>query len=147
MRMHPPFGHFRFSWRMAAFPGPAIARILLLEDEEAVRSILAEALARHGYIVMAGGSLDDGLETLSKVGWERIDLVLTDTHLSREVEVKNGYAFHACWRSLYPVPPFIFMDGWGGSLPAGHPSCQVYGLAKPFELAVLVALIRAILGR
>lgn len=147
MRRHPPFDPFHSTWRIAAFPRPAAARILVLEDEEAVRDILAQALARSGYAVMAGASLDEGLETLSRVGWEGIDLVLTDTHLGRKIEIRNGYAFHACWRSLYPVPPFIFMDGWGGDLPTRHPSCQVYGLVKPFDLALLVTLIRAILGR
>lgn len=127
----------------------ALFRILLLEDEPAVRDVLSESLARNGYAVLAGGSLEDGQEALDRLGWRRVDLVLTDTHLSRDAQVRNGFAFHAHWRARYPVPPFIFMDGWGGaaglSLPPSD-SCQVYALAKPFSVFVLLALMRAILG-
>ncbi len=130
-------------------PGPARpACILLLEDEPAVREVLSELLAYSGYIVIAGAGLADGLDALERLGWERLDLVLTDTHLSRDRNVRNGFDFHAHWRARHPVPPFIFMDGWGGaaaSLPA-YPSCQVYALSKPFAFPVLLSLIRSILS-
>jgi hypothetical protein len=98
--------------------------------------------------VIAGAGLADGLAALGRLGWDRLDLVLTDTHLGRDRNVRNGFDFHAHWRARYPVPPFIFMDGWGGaaaSLPA-YPSCQVYALSKPFAFPVLLSLIRSILG-
>lgn len=123
-------------------------RILLLEDEPALREVLSELLALSGYAVIAGAGLADGLAALERLGWDRLDLVLTDTHLGRDRNVRNGFDFHARWRERHPVPPFIFMDGWGGaaaSLPA-YPSCQVYALAKPFPFPVLLSLIRAILG-
>lgn len=133
-------------------PGPARPlpfRILLLEDEPAVRDILAEILADSGYTVIPGGSLADGRAVLDRLGWNRLDLVLTDTHLSRDVRIRNGLDFHALWRARHPVPPFIFMDGWGGAAAAAvsaGDSCQVYALVKPFAFPVLLNLIRAILG-
>jgi DNA-binding response OmpR family regulator len=123
--------------------------ILLLEDEPAVREVLAELLARTGFLVIQGGSLADGRAALENLGWNRIDLVLTDTHLSRDARVRNGFDFHAYWRARHPVPPFIFMDGWGGAATASlsaSDSCQIYALAKPFSFPVLLALMHAILG-
>lgn len=129
---------------------PPAARILLLEDEVAVRDALAEALARHGYQVLVGTGLEDGLRVLQGLGWSQLDLVLTDSHLSRDEDILNGHVFHLRWRALYPVPPFIFMNGWGDPLDRVSPlerSCQVYTLAKPFPFTVLLGLIRAVLGR
>lgn len=129
---------------------PRFANILVLEDESAVRDVLAEALGREGYGVLCGASLEEGLILLEVAGWRNIDVVITDTHLSRQASVRNGHAFHAEWCSRHPVPPFIFMDGWS---PSGKPSipqdpsCQIYGLAKPFGLPVLLALLSGILGR
>lgn len=136
--------------RISPAPAPRFANILVLEDEPAVRDVLVESLGREGYGVLCGASLEEGLVLLEAAGWRNIDLVLTDTHLSRQSSVRNGHAFHAEWRSRHPVPPFIFMDGW---TPSGKPavpqdqSCQVYGLAKPFGLPVLLALLSGILGR
>lgn len=124
-----------------------IPRILLLEDEERVRLCLAEALALRGYAVICGASLEDGQAALDKVGWRQVDLVLLDTHLSRDPQVRNGFVFHASWRARYPVPPFIFMDGWGDGKPPKESSCQVYAVAKPFSFQLLLSLIHAVLGR
>lgn len=129
--------------------GSHSGRILLLEDEPAVREVLGELLARSGFIVIAGGSLADGMAVLESLGWKRVDLVITDTHLGREGHVWNGVEFHARWRERHPVPPFIFLDGWGGAAKASLPSaesCQVHCLAKPFGYPALLGLIRAILG-
>lgn len=132
-------------------PSPSLRQpipcILLLEDEDSVRAVLAEALARGGYGVLAGSGLEDGKEALAKAGWKNIDLVVADTHLSREHGLRNGYAFQAWWKARHPIPPFIFMDGWGGTAPPRDGSSQVYTLAKPFPLPVLLGLVRAILGR
>ncbi len=169
MSMHPPFPAFRAvrafrslrallraarAGSAAAMPEPGAAParpgrsrpcILLLEDEIGVRALLAEYLGRAGFLVLAGGSFREGREVLASRGWERIDLVITDSHLGRDPAIRDGLAFHAYWRALHPVPPFIFLCGWGDpDLPAAA-SCQVYGLAKPFPFPALLALVRAIL--
>jgi hypothetical protein len=79
-----------------------------------------------------------------------VDLVLADTHLSRNADVHNGHAFLACWRALHPTPPFIFMDGWGNTpeqAPEPGRGGQVFTLAKPFSFTLLLGLIRAVLAR
>jgi DNA-binding NtrC family response regulator len=131
-------------------PASCIANILVLEDEYAVRGVLSEALGRASYGVICGGSLEEGMAILRAVGWQNIDVVITDTHLSREASIRNGHAFHAAWSERHPVPPFIFMDGWSSTgvpaVPKGQ-DCQIYGLAKPFGLPVLLSLLSGILGR
>lgn len=153
MRKLYPFRADRgLSRRSPGFPGildghDRIPSILLLEDEERVRLCLGEALALRGYAVISGASLEDGQEALARVGWGQVDLVLLDTHLSRDPEVRNGFVFHASWRARYPVPPFIFMDGWGDGKPPRESSCQVYAVSKPFSFHLLLSLIHAVLGR
>lgn len=127
-------------------PSPKIPRILLLEDEPAVRQLLAESLARCGYAVLAGGSLDDGLSVLASPGRERIDLVVTDSHLGRDPTERKGHLLHAHWRARHSVPPFIFLCGWGEANPPPETCCQVYGLAKPFSFPALLTLVRAVVG-
>lgn len=134
-----------FNFPASAPPPPPF--ILLLEDEEVLRIPLAGVLGRAGYVVVSGASADDGMEAVVRLGWDAFHLVIADAHLGRDPAVRNGILFHARWRSLFPVPPFIFMFGWGEPVPPEAGSCLVYGLAKPFEISDLLTLVRAILGR
>jgi two-component system, NtrC family, nitrogen regulation response regulator GlnG len=148
--MRKPLSLRSFRSHRAPYPAPTprFANILVLEDEASVREVLAEALGRQGYGVLAGSSLEEGHAILGAVGWRNIDLVLTDTHLSRDAGIRDGHAFHAEWRLRHPVPPFIFMDGWSANRRPAVPrdeSCQIYGLVKPFSFTVLLGLIQGIL--
>ena len=134
-----------FNFPASAPPPPPF--ILLLEDEEVLRVPLAGVLGRAGYVVISGGSAEDGMEAVVRLGWDAFHLVITDAHLGRDPAVRNGILFHTRWRGLFPVPPFIFMFGSGEPVPPEAGSCQVYGLAKPFQIPELLTLVRAILGR
>ncbi|MBA4357462.1 MAG: sigma-54-dependent Fis family transcriptional regulator, partial [Desulfovibrio sp.] len=62
------------------------SRILLIEDDEAFRRMLEEALAALGYEVVPAGSAEDGLalaraQADAPAGEEPFDLILTDVRL------------------------------------------------------------------
>ena len=126
--------------------------LLLLEDERALRQLLSQALADHGFRVHAAESLESGKRLIDRVGWQTIDVVLTDVNLSRDPAVRDGMAFYHHWRARHPVPPFIFLSGLGefafppGAAPAQSWADPAYHLAKPFQFSTLVTLIHFILA-
>ena len=124
-------------------------RILLLEDEPLLRGMLALFLSTEGYQVLTACSMQDGEIVVRAMGWDWVDLVLTDANLSRDPDILDGYLFHARWRARFPVPPFVFMRGCPFS-PRVHPSGQENGrvrrIPKPFRPGELLRLIRAVLA-
>ena len=55
-----------------------IRNILVVEDDEAMREFLVEAISRSGYTVQ---SVDNGIDALDRVSAERFDLLLTDIRM------------------------------------------------------------------
>ena len=56
------------------------SRILIVDDEPALRDVLADALAGAGY---ASGAAPDGETALARLAAERFDLVVLDVVLPR----------------------------------------------------------------
>jgi len=127
--------------------GPAAAAggtILLVEDEEPIRVILAKALAKAGYRTLEAS---DGVEALALVtargeGEEEIRLLLTDVAMPR----MGGAELAARLRERDPGMKVLFMSGnadlQGAAAPleAGAPLLQ-----KPFNTRSLVEAIAEIL--
>ncbi|HEY3928164.1 MAG TPA: response regulator [Candidatus Koribacter sp.] len=112
---------------------PADARILLVEDEEANRCLLAEYLTRQGFRVFTAGSAEDAL----LVARERspIDLLVTDMILPG----MNGKKLAECLTALSPQMAVLYISGYTENafhhqevLPPGTAFLQ-----KPFMLADL----------
>lgn len=121
-------------------------KLLLLEDEPLLREMLARTLLAQGYQVLAAGCLEDAETILGIMGWEWADLVLCDAHLNRHPEVLHGYLFHARWEARFPVPAFIFMQGFEPIPPLPWADgCRVCHVVKPFEVSGLLILIRSLI--
>jgi two-component system cell cycle response regulator CpdR len=68
--------------------------VLVVEDDEAMREFLVEAISRSGYVVEA---VDNGCDALDRVSAARFDLLLTDIRmpgldgleLARKARVRN----------------------------------------------------------
>ena len=60
-------------------------RILLEEDDEAVRDMLRESLERDGFEVVAAGTVRDALSCIAA---EKFDLLLSDLHIPCAVSKK-----------------------------------------------------------
>ena len=117
-------------------------RCLLLDDDEAIRTLVADYLAQHGIGVQA---LASGAEFRRVAGGAEVDLVLLDLMLPDD----DGLALCPWLKRLRPALPVIMLTA------QGDPISRVLGLElgaddylpKPFEPRELVARIRAVLRR
>jgi CheY-like chemotaxis protein len=110
------------------------ATILVVEDTEAIRQLLAEALESDGYTV---ATARHGGEALELVDERRPDLILTDMHMP----VVDGWTFIRAYRAQGGRAPIIIM--------AAAPEAQAWAreldveglLPKPFTLDYLSDLV------
>lgn len=117
--------------------------VLLVEDENAVRSIVADALLRHGLRVLPA---EGGQEALALAGAHsgEIDLVLTDVIMPG----LSGPQLVEALRQRYPDLHVLYMSGYAhdalnDELGMGQ---GVTVLQKPFTPAALLSRVRAALG-
>lgn len=121
---------------------PAPARILVVEDEEAIASGLQLNLERKGHRVDLAG---DGLEALARARAGGYDLILLD------VRLPGADGFEVCQRLRGEgnLTPILMLTA------RGQPDDVIYGLkmgaddyvVKPFELAELLARVEGLLRR
>jgi CheY-like chemotaxis protein len=117
-----------------------VARVLVVEDDESIRDILAEALAEDGHGVTATGDAAAALRYLE--GW-RPDLIVLDLLLPD----LDGWAFAEAYRrSPPPHAPILLCTAAapaGDGTVFGRPLPEAAGvLEKPFDLAHLLAVVR-----
>jgi DNA-binding response OmpR family regulator len=130
----------------AAAPRPAVAArtsetILIVEDEAAVRNLVASALRNEGYELLLAATGDEAL-TIADAHHGPIELLLTDATMPG----KSGVELAALLRARRPDLRVIIMSGYNeqtlASAPAGADLLQ-----KPFTPLELRRRIRAALGR
>jgi PAS domain S-box-containing protein len=116
--------------------------ILLVEDDDAVRSISRRILTQHGYSVIEAGN---GVEGLRLVGLatEPIDLVLTDMVMPE----MNGKELSRQLRQQYPEVRILFMSGYteDAALNQSFLEPGTAFIEKPFEPAALANKVRQVL--
>ena len=107
-------------------------RILLAEDDDAMRQYLARALERAGYEV---SSVDCGTAALPLLERESFDLLLTDIVMPEMDGIE--LAQHAS--RVAPEMRVMFITGFAAvTLKAGKAVPQAKVLSKPFHLRDLV---------
>jgi DNA-binding response OmpR family regulator len=122
----------------------AMARILLIEDNDALRTMLAEVLALAGHTVVEAGNGRNGLDLFRQAG---ADLVITDLVMP-EIE---GLEVVRQLRNAHAPVNVIAISG-GGRAPAAVylEAARLLGAArvlhKPFTTAVLLAAIDELLS-
>lgn len=119
-------------------------RVLVVDDEEAVRDLLEEFLQDQGFQVCAAA---DGVEGIEVFGATSPDLVLIDFLLPK----KNGFAVaDAIRRSARPDVPIIMMSGVFKNPKTAVEAEEKYQvvefLTKPLDLPGLATKIRAVLS-
>lgn len=120
----------------------ALARIVVVEDEQAIRRGVVDALRVSGYEVEEAADGARGLELALRLG---VDLVLLDLLLPR----KDGLAVLAELRTIRPTLPVIVLTA------RGTEEDRVRGLkmgaddyvVKPFSARELLARVEAVLRR
>jgi two-component system cell cycle sensor histidine kinase/response regulator CckA len=120
------------------------AAILLVEDEEAVRSFAARALASRGYRVYEASSGIEALEVMKEAGGQ-IDLVVSDVVMPE----LDGPSLLRELRRTRPDLKIIFISGYAEeafrkNLPQGE---TFQFLPKPFSLKQLAVAVKETLGR
>ncbi len=123
---------------------PGSERILLVEDQEEVRTVARRILAARGYRVVEAGN---GVEALSVIDAddEGIDLVLTDAVMPS----MNGPDLVRALRATIPELPVIIASGYTDHELVKHCTIdlKVPFLAKPFQAEELLKIVRAELDR
>jgi len=123
-------------------PAGGSERILVVEDEPAVRAIVGEQLRSLGYDVEQAGDADEALALLAA---RRFDLVLTDVVMPGRL---NGKGLSDEVERLWPGTRVVFMSGYSENalLSDGRLDSGVMLLAKPHQKADLARIIRGALG-
>src|SRR5437588_1011219 len=120
----------------------ALARVVVVEDEQAIRRGVADALRVSGYDVEEAADGAQGLEQALRLG---VDLVLLDLLLPK----RDGLEVLAELRKIRPTLPVIVLTA------RGTEEDRVRGLkmgaddyvVKPFSARELLARVEAVLRR
>lgn len=116
--------------------------VLLVEDEDMVRSVAERALARHGYDVITATNGEEGLLVLKDR--PDIDLLVSDVVMP----MMDGPALGRHARALFPGMPIIFMSGYAEEqLRQSIALDNVEFLPKPFSFQKLAEVVRNAIQR
>ncbi|MCC6827666.1 MAG: response regulator [Novosphingobium sp.] len=116
-------------------------RILLAEDEDAMRTYLARALENAGYDVVA---VDRGTEALPYLQNEHFDLLLSDIVMPE----MDGIELAQRCAEISPETKVMFITGFAAvTLKANREAPQAKILSKPFHLRDLVMEVQRVFGQ
>jgi len=125
----------------AAVPARGTETILLVEDEESLRTLTRTMLEQSGYTVLDAGSGLEAIEVARNHGGP-IDLLLTDI-------VMPGINGREVARNLTQARPglkVVYMSGYSGFASRGHDSPEDVLLSKPFTRDGLLSRMREALN-
>jgi len=115
-------------------------RILLAEDDDAMRQYLARALERSGYEVV---SVDRGTHAVPFLNEEQFDLLLTDIVMPE----MDGIELAQYAAKIAPDMRVMFITGFAAvTLKAGDAMPKAKVLSKPFHLRDLVLEVDRMFG-
>jgi CheY-like chemotaxis protein len=116
--------------------GSSSKRILLVDDDASLRSVVAETLRGEGYAV---DEASDGAEGLEQLRAAPPDLLLLDLAMP----VVDGQGLIAAWRAQEHRPdvPIVILSATPTLAEAAHEAGVKAILLKPFDLGVLLAMV------
>lgn len=116
-------------------------RILLAEDEEAMRVYLARALENAGYDVVA---VDRGTQAIPYLESQHFDLLLSDIVMPE----MDGIELAQRCAEISPETKVMFITGFAAvTLKATREAPQAKVLSKPFHLRDLVMEVQRVFGQ
>jgi two-component system cell cycle sensor histidine kinase/response regulator CckA len=117
--------------------------ILLVEDEEAVRSFAARALKQRGYKVLEAPGGEEALEIVKR-GADEIHLLITDVVMP----TMDGPTLVRAVKHLRPDMQVIFMSGYAEEAfrRNDEKAEDLHFLPKPFGLKQLAAKVKDVLS-
>ncbi len=114
------------------------ARILLVEDEDAVRSFSSRALSNKGYEVLDAESGEAAIQVLAEKAGGKIDLLITDVIMPN----MDGPTLAKSLRQQSPNLKIIFISGYTEEKLKDHMGENIWFLPKPFTLKQLAAKVK-----
>jgi CheY-like chemotaxis protein len=113
--------------------------ILIVEDDEQVRAVIAEMLLSEGFKVMAAANASDALDILRDTA-QPIHLLLTDIAMPERL---NGFGLAQRAKQLRPDLPVVYASAYFSDAPWQELGLG-YGpmLVKPFKSQELIGTIR-----
>lgn len=118
----------------------AVIRILVVDDEEQIRSMLTQMLENEGFAVDTAENGEVGMDLITRHDY---DLVITDMIMP----VKDGLKLIMEMLREYPDLPVLAISG-GGAIKAeryltmaGYLDDDILTLEKPFKRETLLALV------
>ena len=117
-------------------------RILVVDDDRAVRESLRRSLEFNGYAVSVA---HDGAEALASIGRESPDALVVDVMMPRLDGIETTRALRASGNDL-PILVLTARDTVGDRVEGLDAGADDY-LTKPFALEELLARLRALLRR
>ncbi|GGC14100.1 response regulator [Novosphingobium endophyticum] len=115
-------------------------RILLAEDDQAMRTYLARALENAGYDVVVAES---GVDALPHLETETFDLLLSDIVMPE----MDGIELAQRCAEVSPMTKVMFITGFAAvTLRASREAPQAKVLSKPFHLRDLVMEVQRVFG-
>jgi len=118
-------------------------RILVVDDEPAIRSALESILASLGYRAVACGGAEEALERL-RTDPQPFDLVVSDMTMPRI----TGLELARELRRIRPGLPVILCSGYSAEIQAGRLEEEGWAFVpKPFAIPQLAGALRRLLDR
>lgn len=114
-------------------------RVLIAEDEKAVRNVLAQALKTYDYEIDVA---ENGVEAINQIENRPYDLVITDYMMPK----MDGLELTRRIKRRYPSTPILVVTAVGPThelLENGAAAC----IMKPFNLLELLNTVKTILER
>jgi two-component system response regulator MprA len=127
---------------VTSLPDAPQHRILVVDDDHAVRESLRRSLEFNGYAVALAG---DGAEALASIGRSAPDALVIDVMMPRLDGLETTRALRAAGNDL-PILVLTARDSVGDRVEGLDAGADDY-LTKPFALEELLARLRALLRR
>ncbi len=118
-----------------------MARILVVDDEEALRTFMARALSGDGHETFQAG---DGLEALARLAEQPVDLLISDIVMPE----LDGLALALKVAKDHPATSIILVSGYPDELRRAYNLEALVAaiIAKPFSVEDLRAKAREVLA-
>ena len=134
----------RSSASLAVVDESESATIVLIEDDEDIREIVAEVLRAEGYAVFAAPDGGEGLELVRRLGGPRVSLILLDFMMP----VLDGSQVLAVLKGDHTLEsiPVIVVSAAARQAPASGFRGIAAWLSKPVDMQCLLTAVRGVLG-
>jgi CheY-like chemotaxis protein len=123
-----------------------LSRILIVEDDDALRTVLADFLEQRGYEVACAGDGRAALDVLEAHGARPAPSAIL---LDLAMPVMDGWAFRAAQRSdprFADIPTIVLSESLGTDGRALEELAPAAAFAKPFDLERLLDVLRRACG-